>query len=215
MALTQCTECKKDISTEATNCPHCGYPIKEMVMSSEESLKPIEDYTLTPEEERDLFEYEYTSRKRKVITRIISFVVVTLISLIWIVDFSSPYWLEDMITVPMLFGGIAALLFGKMMEDGLGEFFVKFFQIVAAVISFLISLLQNIFVIIIGGLISIFLALFILGLICQAIAWVLGTLTWLVIILSFVPFVLSVVFTVLDIRFLKNNKEAFCANNTI
>lgn len=28
MALIQCPECKKDVSSEANSCPHCGYPIK-------------------------------------------------------------------------------------------------------------------------------------------------------------------------------------------
>lgn len=26
MALTQCRECRKDVSTEAASCPHCGVP---------------------------------------------------------------------------------------------------------------------------------------------------------------------------------------------
>src|SRR5206468_974739 len=26
MALTKCRECRKDVSTEATTCPHCGVP---------------------------------------------------------------------------------------------------------------------------------------------------------------------------------------------
>lgn len=29
MALTQCPECGKDVSTEASVCPHCGYPINK------------------------------------------------------------------------------------------------------------------------------------------------------------------------------------------
>jgi ABC-type maltose transport system permease subunit len=27
MPLTQCPECKKDVSSQATTCPHCGYPL--------------------------------------------------------------------------------------------------------------------------------------------------------------------------------------------
>jgi hypothetical protein len=26
--LIKCSECKKDVSSEASNCPHCGFPIK-------------------------------------------------------------------------------------------------------------------------------------------------------------------------------------------
>ena len=29
MALTRCPECAETVSTEATACPHCGFPIKE------------------------------------------------------------------------------------------------------------------------------------------------------------------------------------------
>ena len=28
MALIQCSECKKEISDQATSCPNCGAPIK-------------------------------------------------------------------------------------------------------------------------------------------------------------------------------------------
>lgn len=28
MALIECTECKKEVSSEAANCPHCGVRIK-------------------------------------------------------------------------------------------------------------------------------------------------------------------------------------------
>ncbi len=28
MALIQCPECTKEISSEALSCPHCGYPVK-------------------------------------------------------------------------------------------------------------------------------------------------------------------------------------------
>ncbi len=31
MALILCPECKKEVSTEAGTCPHCGYPLKPMV----------------------------------------------------------------------------------------------------------------------------------------------------------------------------------------
>ena len=35
MALIQCPECAKDISDKVKACPHCGYPLKEMPMSTE------------------------------------------------------------------------------------------------------------------------------------------------------------------------------------
>ncbi len=29
MALIQCPECGKDISSKVKSCPHCGYPMEE------------------------------------------------------------------------------------------------------------------------------------------------------------------------------------------
>ena len=29
MSIIQCPECKKEISNQATSCPHCGYKLKE------------------------------------------------------------------------------------------------------------------------------------------------------------------------------------------
>lgn len=31
MALIKCPECEKDISTKATDCPHCGFPLSEYI----------------------------------------------------------------------------------------------------------------------------------------------------------------------------------------
>jgi predicted RNA-binding Zn-ribbon protein involved in translation (DUF1610 family) len=28
MSLINCSSCKKEISTEVVNCPHCGHPLK-------------------------------------------------------------------------------------------------------------------------------------------------------------------------------------------
>ena len=30
MALIKCPECSKDVSTSASACPHCGYPLKNV-----------------------------------------------------------------------------------------------------------------------------------------------------------------------------------------
>lgn len=40
MPLISCPECGQQISTSAETCPHCGYPMKERVVT--ESTKPIE-----------------------------------------------------------------------------------------------------------------------------------------------------------------------------
>ena len=38
MALLSCPECKASISDQASNCPHCGYPIKEVSVTVQGSL---------------------------------------------------------------------------------------------------------------------------------------------------------------------------------
>ncbi len=36
MSIIQCPECKNDISSKATSCPHCGYPLR----ANESDRKP-------------------------------------------------------------------------------------------------------------------------------------------------------------------------------
>lgn len=33
MALVPCPECNQQVSTAATTCPHCGYPLKELIIN--------------------------------------------------------------------------------------------------------------------------------------------------------------------------------------
>ena len=37
MPLISCPECKKDVSTEADSCPHCGHPIKQKSQENQQS----------------------------------------------------------------------------------------------------------------------------------------------------------------------------------
>lgn len=40
MALIKCPECGKDVSSEAANCPYCGYPIKNDVDEKGVDIEP-------------------------------------------------------------------------------------------------------------------------------------------------------------------------------
>ncbi len=42
MALVQCKECERDVSTYAEKCPHCGYPMKATTQKAERK-DPFED----------------------------------------------------------------------------------------------------------------------------------------------------------------------------
>lgn len=39
MSMMQCPECKKDISSHAVSCPHCGYPLKAMQVELKQGYK--------------------------------------------------------------------------------------------------------------------------------------------------------------------------------
>lgn len=39
MALIKCVECGKEISSEATNCPSCGRPINEAIITTQATSK--------------------------------------------------------------------------------------------------------------------------------------------------------------------------------
>ena len=38
MALIKCPECNKEISSEAISCPHCGFPLDDVIKPNEEEL---------------------------------------------------------------------------------------------------------------------------------------------------------------------------------
>lgn len=40
MALIKCPECNKDVSTEASSCPNCGYPIAKKIVKNNRSVAP-------------------------------------------------------------------------------------------------------------------------------------------------------------------------------
>lgn len=62
MALVNCPECGKEVSTHAEACPNCGCPkdvILESVEKTKEKLKPVE----TTKETKELTEEEQAKRK--------------------------------------------------------------------------------------------------------------------------------------------------------
>lgn len=74
MALIKCSECGKEISSEATACPSCGNPIKIQVSKTVEPTKPME--------------VELTSKKWK--KRIAFAIILLLVG--WVVCFKSIGW---------------------------------------------------------------------------------------------------------------------------
>lgn len=50
MALINCPECKREVSTMAAACPHCGYPIAKFVGNKTENEQPDEDNIVQTEE---------------------------------------------------------------------------------------------------------------------------------------------------------------------
>ena len=61
MALIRCPECKKQISSKAKACPHCGFPLDDVIKPNEEELVNIDNAVavakakfkkVLPEEER-------------------------------------------------------------------------------------------------------------------------------------------------------------------
>jgi len=53
MALINCPECQNEVSNEASNCPHCGYPLSEMGMRK----KWEEIQSIDPEEETPFLDF--------------------------------------------------------------------------------------------------------------------------------------------------------------
>lgn len=63
MALINCPECGKDVSTSADACPHCGYPInKQASLNTEE--KPAEPFP-KPKDASWIEEWKHQAKKTK------------------------------------------------------------------------------------------------------------------------------------------------------
>lgn len=43
MAIIQCPECGRSVSNQASNCPHCGYPLKRSAYQFTPAPQYIED----------------------------------------------------------------------------------------------------------------------------------------------------------------------------
>lgn len=107
MALIKCSECNKEISDKATNCPHCGCPVAEMDL---------------PEEEKQ--EIEVVKEKGSGLFLTISFIISFIIFLLVIgdINFSSNgvrltsffhlryYYSDDVVTLQFLY--CLGILFG-------------------------------------------------------------------------------------------------------
>ncbi len=92
MALIECLECKKQISSEATSCPHCGFPIQKTLTSSNQSnvianAQPSQPTLLSPGFEPQL---------GRIILGIILSALCGWLALSWIPE-HSPYLAEEML----------------------------------------------------------------------------------------------------------------------
>lgn len=41
MSLIKCPECQKEVSSSATSCPHCGYPLKSTVVDNKDNIEKL------------------------------------------------------------------------------------------------------------------------------------------------------------------------------
>lgn len=98
MSLSKCPECGKEISTEATVCPHCGYPLKEKEVIEAEVVSEEKKFSQeSPEVRRYRSEIEiYKKRRTSMVT---TGIVLTAVSFVLIILFSVLYGLEIARTV--------------------------------------------------------------------------------------------------------------------
>lgn len=80
--MIKCPECKKEISSEAKYCPHCGFPISEKTSKvvdakvepiKEEDKKPVAEVAPSSKDEKLIEQYEneiaiYSRRRRIMVT---------------------------------------------------------------------------------------------------------------------------------------------------
>lgn len=201
MAIINCPECNEQVSTEATNCPHCGYPIEEFLLSEEFDG----DYEQLSEEITDPLRWEYKRHRRQAITRI---VVVSLF--LFLLPFSTgsvQEFFEAIVILPAP-AGISALLFGSLFKKGIKDFFAKIVKIFGTVFGATVTLTVNLILLLCCGLAGIAAIFGMLILFAYIGSILFGWIPeWLLYVLVYVPFVLSVIFTILDLNYIKNHKE--------
>ena len=195
MALINCPECKKEVSTLAETCPHCGCPLQNFA-EREENFTSIPENSLTLR----------STRKRKLIARISSFAIMLLLLIA-----CKGFDLGQIWQLAIPFSGLISLIVAKMCEDGFLNFFVLTFKFVLKLIGMIIS---GITTSVIGSIIVLFAALIVITLFAEGLLWVidLGVFGEIFILFVFyIPFIINVVCNILDIRFLAKTRSTDAA----
>ena len=195
MSIIKCPECKNQISNENLTCPYCG----SVNLSHNEYQPQFTDdgeYVMSPALQKEVTKINCQNRMRKVITRIVSFVILFI------------FLLNDKFlsfTSVIFVATTLSLVLGKMMQYGIVEFLKSLGSIILKVLKKLVAAFFSIIVFaLIGSIIGVALVLAGFGMIGVIIEVVLSIpLIWLV------PLTINVVCNVLDINYLRKNDERF------
>lgn len=102
MALIKCPECGQNVSTEATACPHCGYPLNKVEKEQKVEKSEIDNDKKAPLDPSWLKKYKFKPTLGKIILggvalgSLISFIISIVIAVA--VDYYSLF------IIPMIFG---------------------------------------------------------------------------------------------------------------
>ena len=81
MALIKCIECGKEISDQATACPHCGYQNKKMINSNQDNDINVMDSVINFMQNDAKKSYHMQAHLRK--QRLFAFILVAFMILMW------------------------------------------------------------------------------------------------------------------------------------
>lgn len=200
MAIINCPECDEQVSTEAANCPHCGYPIEEYLLSDEF------DDEILPEEITHPLKWEYKRHRRQAITRIVVFSI-TYILMLFTGMITKETFVWDLLGL-CIPAGVVALIFGALLRKGIKDFFIKTGKFFVWLASVAVTAILNLVLLICCGLAGIIIILiaFVLfgGIIATIGQWIPD---WLWIGGSLIPFILCIIFTVMDFVYMKNHRD--------
>ena len=101
MALIKCPECGQNVSTEATACPHCGYPLNKVEKEQKVEKGEIDNNKIAPLDPSWLKKYKFKPTHGKIILGGVALgTLLTFIISIVIIVAADNY---SLITIPLLF----------------------------------------------------------------------------------------------------------------